>query len=196
MWIAFEGGEGSGKSTQAALFAERIDAVLTREPGATPLGVQLRSLLLSPKTGTIDAHAETLLMAADRAQNLRDVVLPALADGRHVVTDRSVYSSMAYQGEGRQLGFDAVREVNQWALGDHWPDLVVLLDIDFAQARARLGDSLDRFEQEGETFHRSIFDAYRKLASLEPDRWVTVDASGDQQRVAEDLWQKVSPRLV
>ncbi len=192
-YLAFEGGEGSGKSTQARILAGRIDAVLTREPGATELGIQLRKLLLDPGGAPVDPRTETLLMAADRAQHLAEVVRPALAEGRHVVSDRSVYSSLAYQGGGRGLGVEEVRALNRWALDDTWPDLVVLLDLDVAEARARLERGLDRLEQEDLDFHERIGDTYRELAKDEG--WIVVSAVGDVDSVAAEVWRRVEPLL-
>ena len=130
LYIAFEGGEGSGKSTQARLLAERLDAVITREPGGTPLGARLRELLLNTDDVGIGARAEALMMAADRAQHIDEVVRPTLAAGRHVVADRSAFSSMAYQGGGRELGIEAVGRLSDWAIDTQWPDVVVMLRVD------------------------------------------------------------------
>jgi dTMP kinase len=195
MYIAFEGGEGAGKSTQARLLAERLDAVLTREPGATPLGAKLRALLLETGQAAVSVRAETLLMAADRAQHLDEVITPALAAGRHVVSDRSVFSSMAYQGGGRQLGVDAVWRVNDWALAGCWPDLVVLLDIEPGVAAGRLSRALDRMEQAGAEFHHRVWATYLELASTD-QRWVVVPAAGTVDEVSVAVWAAVEPRLV
>lgn len=193
-YIAFEGGEGSGKSTQARLLAERLGAVLTREPGATGLGAQLRALLLEPGGAPVAARAETLLMAADRAQHLAEVVGPGLEQGRHVVSDRSAYSSLAYQGGGRQLGVEAVWQINDWALDGRWPDLVVLLDVDPVVANERLNRPLDRLEQESDAFHRRVRAVYQQLAS-EDGRWAVVPAAGTIDAVAEAVWAAVAHRL-
>ena len=193
-YIAFEGGEGSGKSTQARLLAERLGAVLTREPGATPLGAKLRGLLLDPDGEPMSPRTETLLMAADRAQHLDAVVLPALAEGRHVVSDRSVYSSLAYQGGGRHLGVEAVRVINDWALQGRWPDVVVLLDVDLTVAAGRLDRQLDRLEQEGDAFHHRVWATFRELAS-DGRHWVVVPAEGTVEAVAERVWAAVEPRM-
>ena len=123
LYIALEGGEGSGKSSQAKALARKLDAVLTREPGGTPLGVELRKLLLSPDLPSVSARAEALMMAADRAEHMAVVVEPALAAGRHVVSDRSVYSSLAYQGGARALGVEAVLAMNEFALNGRLPDV-------------------------------------------------------------------------
>lgn len=194
-YVAFEGGEGSGKSTQAALVAERLDAVLTREPGATPLGVELRRLLLGSGDWTVGARAEALLMAADRAQHLDEVVTPALADGRHVISDRSAYSSLAYQGGGRELGVEEMHAINTWAVASRWPDVVVYLRVDREVARARLNRSLDRLEQEGEAFHLRVGDAFDRLAAREPERWLVIDGDRDPDVIADDIWRRLSPRL-
>ena len=138
VYIAFEGPEACGKSTQARLLAESIGAVLTRETGGTAIGEQLRSILHNVDTVGLDDHAETLIVAADRAQHLAEVVRPALERGDHVVSDRSVYSTLAYQGYGRGLPVDEVRHVNEWAIGSTWPDLVILLVTDDATLERRM----------------------------------------------------------
>ncbi len=194
-YVAFEGGEGSGKSTQAAIVAERLGAVLTREPGATALGGELRRLLLGTGDWTVGARAEALMMAADRAQHLEEMVVPTLAAGQHVISDRSAYSSLAYQGGGRELGLDQVRAINDWAIAGRWPDLVVYLRVDREVARARLNRSLDRLEQEGEAFHERVGAAFDRLAADEPDRWLVIDGDRDPDVVTEDIWQQLGARL-
>lgn len=194
-YIAFEGGEGSGKSTQAAILAERIGATLTREPGATALGAELRRLLLGSGDWSVGPRAEALMMAADRAQHLDEVVRPALAQGRHVVSDRSAYSSLAYQGGGRQLGLDAVRAINQWAIDGRWPDLVVYLRLPREVAVGRLDRALDRLESEAEDFHRRLLAAFDELAAAEPERWLVIDADQRPDQVTEAVWAAVEPRL-
>ncbi|MEZ5145065.1 MAG: dTMP kinase [Acidimicrobiales bacterium] len=194
-FIALEGGEGCGKSTQASLLAARLDAVLTREPGATPVGARLRALLLDPGTGPLDPRAEALLMAADRAQHVAEVVEPGLARGRHVVSDRYTGSSLAYQGFGRGLDVDEVRRISAWATGDLWPDLVVLLVVPPAVAAARLGTDLDRFEQEDHGFHARVDDGFRRLAADEPERWVVLDGTGSPDEVAGAVAAVVEHRL-
>lgn len=194
-YVAFEGGEGSGKSTQAALVADRLGVEPTREPGATALGGELRRLLLGTGDWTVGARAEALMMAADRAQHLDEVVTPALAAGRHVISDRSAYSSLAYQGGGRELGVDEVRTINHWAIAGRWPDVVVYLRVDREVARARLNRSLDRLEQEGEAFHLRVADAFDRLAADEPDRWLVVDGDRDLADVTDEVWRALAPRL-
>lgn len=190
MWVAFEGGEASGKSTQARLLAERLGtaAVLTREPGGTAVGGRIRSLLLDPSVSGLDARAEALLMAADRAQHVAEVVRPALLAKRVVVSDRSAYSSLAYQGYGRGLGVDEVRRLCSWASAGLWPDVVVLLDVPDGVRAVRLGSSeLDRFEAGGEDFHRRVHEGFRTLAAAEPERWIVVDGSGSVEDVAASV---------
>jgi dTMP kinase len=185
-WIAFEGGEGCGKSTQAARLAEALDAVLTREPGGTAMGRSLRDLLLSgERDAAVDPRTETLLMAADRAQHVAEVVRPALAAGRSVVSDRSAYSSLAYQGVGRGLGVAAVRAVCHWATDGLWPDVAVLLEVPSAESvRRRLGEEPDRMESAGDAFHARVAEGFRSLVEEEPARWLVVDGTGGLDDVA------------
>jgi dTMP kinase len=193
-FIAFEGGEGCGKSTQAARLAARLGAVLTREPGGTPIGAGLRAVLLDPATVGLDPRAEALLMAADRAQHVAEIVRPALDAGRDVVTDRYAYSSLAYQGYGRGLDLAGVRSLSAWATGDLWPDLVVLLDVPAEVAAERLGRSLDRFEAEGGGFHQRVVDGFRALAEADPSRWVVIDGSTTEDVVGDAVWSAMMAR--
>lgn len=194
LYIAFEGGEGSGKSTQAKILAKRIDALLTLEPGGTELGAQLRKLLLGVGEAPVGSRAETLMMAADRAQHLEELVEPALQSGRHVVSDRTAYSSLAYQGGGRGLGVDAVRSVNDWAVAGRWPDVVVLLDCP-AGAGPRGRRSSDRLEQEADEFHELVHSTYLELAAREPERFIVLDAIGSITEVSEQVWAALAARF-
>jgi dTMP kinase len=194
MLIAFEGGEGTGKSTQARLLAERLGAVLTHEPGATPSGVRLRALLLDPASGALDPRTEALLMAADRAEHVASVIAPALAAGTHVVTDRYVYSSLAYQGYGRGLDLDEVRALSTFA-GAPEADLVVLLTVPAAVRDQRLGASLDRFERDGDDFHNRVAAGFVAMATADPGRWVVIDGDAATEAVADDVWHAVEARL-
>ena len=194
LYIAFEGGEGSGKSTQAKVLAKRIDALLTLEPGGTELGAQLRKLLLGVGEAPVGSRAETLMMAADRAQHLEELVVPALEAGRHVVSDRTAYSSLAYQGGARGLGIDAVRSVNDWAMAGRWPDVVVLLDCP-AGAGPRGRRSSDRLEQEGDAFHDTVRATYLELANNEPDRFVVLEANGTIDEVSQRVWSALADRF-
>jgi dTMP kinase len=194
-FIVLEGGEASGKTTQAALLSERIDARLTREPGDTELGRRLRALLLEPGEAPIEPRAEALLMAADRAQHVSEVVRPTLAQGRHVVCDRFTGSTLAYQGYGRGLDLTELASVSRWAADQLEPDLVVLLDISEGAARARQGGAPDRFEAAGSEFHERVREGYRQLAVAHPERWAVVAASGSVPEVAQTVWQAVESRL-
>jgi dTMP kinase len=200
-FIVFEGGEGSGKSTQAARLAGRLGAVLTREPGGTTVGEALRALLLSddPRTSGLDDRAEALLMAADRAQHVAEVIRPALRDGRHVVSDRYYGSTLAYQGYGRGLPVDALRRLSAWASAGLWPDVVVLLDVPRElgsdRAAGRSGPMPDRVEAAGDRFHDRVAAGYRSLAAADPDRWVVVDgAAGPPDEVQAAVWKAVAAR--
>jgi dTMP kinase len=195
-YIALEGPEGSGKSTQAAALASALDAVLTRETGGTDIGQRIRAILHDVESTELVARAEALLTAADRAQHLAEVVEPALAAGRHVVSDRSVYSALAYQGYGRELEIDEIRRLNDWAIGGHWPDLVVLLDADPAVLAARLdGRDLDRFEREDASFHQRVVDGFHALAADDADHWVVIDGATEASEVTARVLAAVGERL-
>jgi len=194
-FIAFEGGEACGKSTQARLLAGRLGAVLTREPGGTPAGAQLRALLLDPASGEIDPRAEALLVAADRAQHVAELVRPSLESGRHVVTDRFIGSSLAYQGYGRGLDLDWLRELSRFATDGLDADLVILLDVDPTVASGRTTEAPDRLEQAGDSFHRAVEQGYLDLAAADPDRWVRLDGTGAIEQVAAGVDAVVAERL-
>jgi dTMP kinase len=184
--IVLEGGEASGKSTQAALLASALGAVLTREPGATAVGERIRSIVLDPSVEGLGARTEALLMAAARAEHVELMIRPALAAGRDVVSDRYSGSSLAYQGYGRGLPLPEVRQLSDWATGGLWPDLTVLLDVDAAVAAARQasrGVGADRLEAEGVEFHRRVAAGFRALAGEDPT-WRVVDGSGSIDDVA------------
>ncbi len=196
-FIAFEGGEGSGKSTQARRLAERLgaQALLTFEPGDSPLGAEVRRLVLDSPTLDITPRAEALLMAADRAQHVTDVIEPALDAGRTVVCDRFAGSSVAYQGHGRQLPAGEVEQLSRWATDGLWPDLIVLLEVSPREAEHRLDRSKDRLESAGEAFHARVHDGFLVQAMADPDRWAIVDGTRDEDTVAEAIWEIVSIRF-
>ena len=184
-YIALEGAEGSGKSTHAARLAIALDAVLTRETGGTEVGARLREILHDVDVVDLDDRAEALITAADRAQHVSRVVRPALAAGRCVVSDRSVHSTLAYQGYGRGLDLGELRTINHWAIGGLWPDRVILLDAPVDVLAARLHRrELDRFERAGADFHHRVADGFRAMARADPARWAVVDVSGDADEVA------------
>jgi dTMP kinase len=196
-YLALEGIEGAGKSTVAASIVERLrdagrDALAVREPGGTPAGEQIRAVLLDHGSEVAD-WTEALLFAASRAQLAAEVVGPALADGRWVVTDRSVYSSLAYQGGGRNLGIEAVRALNEPGLDGVWPDLVVLLrlDPDTGLGRQQIAD---RIGGEGVAFQAQVAAAFDAVAATEPDRVVVVDASQPLAAVIDAVWAVLEDR--
>jgi len=187
-YIAFEGAEGCGKSTQAARLAESLGAVLTRETGGTDIGARLRSILHDTTIEDMSARAEALIAAADRAQHIDQIVRPALQAGRTVVSDRSVYSTLAYQGYGRELDVDMVRAVNDWAIDGLWPDVVVFVDTpDDVIAERMARRQLDRFEAAGAAFHDRVIDGFRTMAAADPHRWLTVAAVGSIDEVAAQI---------
>ena len=192
-FVAFEGGEASGKSTQAARLASRRGAVLTREPGGTQLGERVRDLFLDHDTGDVDARAEVLLVAAARAQHVAEVIEPALFAGRDVVTDRFTGSSLAYQGYGRQLDVADVAAVSAFATGGVEPDVYVLLDVTAEVAAARLGKDRDRLESAGDDFHERVRGGYREIAGR--DGWIVIDGSDAPDAVEAAVWEAVSGRL-
>jgi dTMP kinase len=201
-FVALEGIDGSGKSTQARMLADRLGAVLTFEPGATALGAGLRAVLLDRRS-EVDPRAEALLMAADRAQHTAEVVGPSLAAGRWVVSDRSVGSTLAYQGAGRGLEAGDLAWLATWATGGIVPDLNILLQVDPEVARARRavrarrdgGPTADRFEAEAEAFRIRVAGGYRDLVAADPDRWAVVDGAAAPDAVAEAVGNAVTGRL-
>jgi dTMP kinase len=196
VYIAFEGSEGSGKSTHAARLAATLGALATRETGGTVIGERLRAILHDATVDDLDDRSEALIVAADRAQHFAQVVLPALAAGRSVVSDRSVYSTLAYQGYGRGLDVEDLRRLNDWAMRGRWPDLVVFLDVADDVAAARLAKrQLDRFEQAGGEFHRRVVEGFRALASADPQRWIVARPDGDKDDVAAGVHDAVVARL-
>lgn len=192
LFIALEGVEGAGKGTQIRLAEEYIrslglDVLVTREPGGTELGEQIRQVLLDPKTGKLDARAEALLFAASRAQTVTSIIRPALADGKIVLSDRYVDSSLAYQGWARGLGEQDVLTLNVWATQGLFPDLVILLHVEPELGLLRSTEAPDRMEMEGQDFHAKVSDAYLKIAEEHPERFVVVDADKPPAEVFEGV---------
>jgi len=194
--IALEGIDGCGKSTQARRLAEALGAELTHEPGATELGRALRGLLLDPAAGAPVPRAEALLMAADRAQHVAEVVAPALAAGRWVVTDRFTGSTLAYQGWGRALPITPLRSVADWAVDGLAPDLSILVDVPLDVARQRLSSTApDRLERLGADFHERVRLGFVTLAQDDPTRWAVVDGTPRPEVVADAIAEVVADRL-
>lgn len=193
-FVVFEGGEGSGKSTQARRLAERCGGFFTFQPGATEIGAQMRQILLSPTTGFLDPRAEALLMAADRAQHVAEVIEPTLASGQAVICDRYLASSMAYQGAGRRLGVEVIRDMSLFAAQGLVPDLVILLDVPVEVGRTRMGEAPDRLEAEGREFHETIRSAFLNLADAHPARWITIDGTQSLEAVSDQVDAVVAER--
>ena len=203
LFVAFEGGDGAGKSTQAGLLAQAVSdagrrVVRTREPGGTPVGEKLRSLVLEHGQGDIDAKTEALIFAAARAAHATQVISPALHRGEVVISDRYADSSIAYQGMGRGLGTDAIASLNDWATSGLWPDLTVLLDVAPSEGRVRrTADAApeDRMESEPDDFHAAIRAAFLDLAAAHPERYLVLSANADIGELAHTIAQRVHALL-
>ncbi len=199
VFVCFEGGDGTGKSTQSRLLAERLEALghvvrLTFEPGDTPVGAEMRRIVLSPETGELSHRTEVLLYAADKAEHVDTVVIPALERGEVVITDRYVDSTLAYQGAGRDLDVREVEEVARWATGDIRPHLTVVLDTDPRAGLERF-EGRDRIEAEGLDFHERARQLYLDLAAADPDHYLVVDARADREAIAVQVLARVEPLL-
>jgi dTMP kinase len=195
-YIAFEGLEGCGKSTHVTRLAAALGAVATREPGGTTIGASLRATMIDAANTMLSPRAETLLMAADRAQHLDELVTPALQRGQHVISDRSAYSSLAYQGYGRQLDLAMLKQFNSWAINNRWPDLVVYIDVPLDILLERLKKrELDRFEREDRSFFERIARGFNEMAKAEPERWLIVDGTPPKDELAATILREVTSRL-
>ena len=197
--IAFEGGDGAGKSTQAARLAAWLterghEVVATRQPGGTPVGAAVRAILLEPATGELSPRTEALLYAADKAEHVDTVVLPALRRGAVVVTDRYVDSTLAYQGAGRALTPDELQWLVDWATRRVRPALTVLLDVDADTGSERL-TGLDRLEAEPAEFHRRIRERFRELAEAEPTRYLVLNAGAPADQISTAVRDRVQAVL-
>jgi dTMP kinase len=202
LFITFEGGDGTGKSTQVRLLAEWLTeqgraVVTTREPGGTEVGTALRDIVLHHR-GEVDPRAEALLYAADRAQHIGTLVRPALERGDVVVQDRYIDSSVAYQGAGRVLDAAEIKRISMWATGDLLPDLTVLLDLPGDVARARLAGEkkvFDRLENEHDDFHERVRAGFLQLAADQPQRFLVVDATASIADIARVIRDRVGALL-
>nr|WP_205208203.1 dTMP kinase [Arthrobacter sp. 147(2020)] len=202
MFIAFEGGDGAGKSTQAGLLAAALqehglEVLRTREPGGTTIGEKLRSLVLDHGQGEIDPRTEALIFAASRAAHVHQAILPALSRGAVVVCDRYIDSSVAYQGAGRGLGTDSVLEVNLWAVEGLQPDLTVLLDVEPVEGRGRRiqNGAEDRLESEPDAFHSLIRGAFLDRAEANPAQYLVLPARQPVEELATAILAAVQERL-
>ncbi len=201
LFVTIEGGEGSGKSIVVQRVVESlqgagVDVVATKEPGGSLNGVgeRIRELLLD-SGGSMGARTEALLMAADRAEHVETIVLPSLRTGQSVVCDRYLDSSVAYQGFGRGLGAGRVRDISLWATDGLLPDLTVLLDVDprVGLVRRASAGGLNRLDLEGLSFHRAVRDGFLRIAQMEPQRFVVVDASRSANEVFIDAFLQIAP---
>lgn len=203
LFVTFEGPEGSGKTTQCRRLHQRLlalgyDAVLTREPGGTPLGEAVRAWLLARANDGMAAETEALLHTAARAEHVASVIRPALARGAIVVCDRYADSTLAYQGGGRGLEESALRSLQDFATHGLWPDLTILLDVPVEVGLARRresGEELTRFDQETLEFHERVRMWYRRAAEREPERWRVVDGVAPAEQVAQQVWEAVASHL-
>ena len=202
-FLTVEGLDGSGKGTQIERLSDALDrwgfeVVHTREPGGTPIGEKIREILLDKENTAMTDVTEALLYAASRAQHVREKILPAVAEGKVVLCDRFLDSSVAYQGGGRQLGIDEVLQINAPAVEGAMPDLTVYLDIDHRESLKRrcAASEPDRLEMEAESFHARVEDGYHQLIARDPDRFVVVDASKTRDEIAAEIQDKVITRLM
>lgn len=198
VFVALEGGDGAGKSTQATLLRDWLVArgrrvVVTREPGGTQVGQQIRQVLLHGDH--VAPRAEALLFAADRAHHVETLVRPALERGDDVLTDRYLDSSVAYQGAGRDLGADEVRRLSLWAVRDLLPDLTVLLDVSSTTGRSRRGETHDRLEREPDGFHERVRRHFLDLAAAGPSRYLVLDAGRPEHELARAIQERMSALL-
>lgn len=199
VFVCFEGGEGAGKSTQSRALAAWLreaghEVVTTFEPGDTPVGAELRRIVLDPATGVLADRTEALLYAADKAEHVETLVRPALERGAVVVTDRYVDSTLAYQGAGRTLDVAEVEHVARWATGDLRPHLTVVLDLEPEQGLGRFAER-DRIEGESLDFHRRVRAAFTARAAADPDHYLVLDARAPVEEVSAAVRDRVAPLL-
>ena len=201
LFITFEGGEGSGKSLQTRALYRRLNrldvpAILIHEPGSTPLGERLTRLLKWAPSANISPMTELMLFNASRVQLLDEIIKPALKAGKIVICDRYTDSTVAYQGYGRKIDIDTIKNINDIATGALKPDLTVLLDIPVREGFARkTGQEPDRFEKEAQVFHQRVRKGYLRLAAGEPQRWLVIDARLSKEKIKQIIWEKVSSLL-
>jgi len=199
LFITFEGGEGSGKSTQIRRLVRRLEkekyaVIATREPGGTPIGEKIRKITHNPRNTEMAGITEAYLMAAARAQHVHEVIKPALKDKRIIVSDRFLDSSLVYQGAGRGLTIEAIYELNQMAVDGIMPDLTIYLDITPMHGRKRkeAAGKLDRMDQQKDDFYIKIYRGYRKIIQKAGERYCVLDAESGADELAESIWEKVS----
>ncbi|HWJ66414.1 MAG TPA: dTMP kinase [Nocardioides sp.] len=199
VFVCFEGGEGGGKSTQSRLLRDRLEAdgyraLLTFEPGDTPVGKEMRRIVLSPETGELAHKTEFLLYLADKSEHVETLVRPALARGDVVITDRYVDSTLAYQGAGRALDPAELEDVARWATGDLRPHLTVVLDLEPSAGLARF-EGRDRIEGESLEFHQRVRASFLDLAARDPEHYLVLDARAPIEEIAAAIAERVEPLL-
>ena len=199
-FISFEGGDGSGKSTQIQILREFLeergyDVILTREPGGTPISEKIRSIILDKANSEMDDMTEALLYAAARAQLVSQIIRPALEEGKVVICDRFVDSSMAYQAYARGLG-DSVKTINAFAVGDCMPDLTILLKVNPQVGSSRIGNrERDRIELASSDFHKKVYEGYLQLEKLYPERIVGIDAANTIENISGIISERIAGLL-
>lgn len=199
LFVVFEGGDSVGKTTQVRRLASwladaGIDHIVTRQPGGTQVGAELRRLVLDPSFGDVSPRAEALMYAGDKAQHVYEVVRPALEEGKVVVCDRYVDSMVAYQGAGRALGLEEISRIAWWAVGDLRPDLTILLDADPGDAVASIKDK-DRLESAGLEVHHRARQYFLDLAAADPERYLVLNARGTREEIAAAIRERLLPLL-
>lgn len=201
LFITFEGGDGAGKSTQIGklmkyLQLKGFDVVLTREPGGTDIGEKIREIILDPNNGEMDPVTEAMLYAASRAQHVSQVIEPAVKEGKIVICDRFVDSSIAYQGYGRKLG-ESVEIINTYAVREYMPDMTFLLKLKPQAGSNRIsGRDKDRIELEAQSFHQTVFEGYEQLEKRFPERIVGIDASGTIEEIEFEIRKHIDKLLI
>lgn len=201
-FITFEGVEGSGKSTQASLLGSRLreegyEIVVTREPGGTRIGEEIRNITHSRENVDLTAVAEVYLMAASRAQLVREIIRPALNDGKIVIADRFIDSSLAYQGYGRELGVDTIAQLNSLAIDNIYPNLTIFLDLppELGFARRNGTEKIDRLDLQQKDFYERVYQGYKKLAEKYKERYFVVDSSRPIEEVSEEVWEHMKEKI-
>lgn len=204
LFITFEGPEGAGKTSVLKSIGERleikgIDVLLTREPGGIEIAEKIRSIILNPAHTMMNERTEALLYAAARAQHLHEKVIPAIEEGQHVLCDRFIDSSLAYQGYARGLGLDEVLSINQFAIGQRFPDVTIYFDIAPEKGLARIyanrTDEINRLDIEGLAFHQKVYEGYQEVIKRDPKRFHVVNADQPKEAVIDEVWGILNPIL-